>query len=555
MTSELLEWEELEFLERLFIKEKSEKSFLNFTRLWFELIQGEKLLVNWHHRYIAQEVDKVVRGGNHSTNLAISIPPGGTKTEFMSIHLPAYTNMLVQTGVLTRFRNLNLSFADSLVKRNSRRTRDIIASPEYQELWPCGFGVNQAEEWQILTDKGKVTGETVSRAMGGQITGGRGGYFGDSFSGSVNMDDPMKPEDAFSMVKRDALNRKLNNTVRSRRGDKSKEHPTPFFMIMQRLHVNDPIGFALKGELGVPFKPLVIPALINNDFLDSLDPDIRKTCWDTIKDTDSRVIGGDRYWSYWPQMEHIDQLVDLWERDEYTFLSQYMQKPTMMSGGLIETDWFGRYTQLPFLTWAAIYVDTNSGKVADHLDYTVFTLCAMGDDGNMYILDISRGRWDPTDLLQEAEDLWDRWRSMIPATQHLVIRAMNIEDKQAGQGLITTLTKRKQIPVVSVPRGNGQNKYVRHSNCQPQMKMGKVLVPALHNDEGEKITKTTWFNGDPCCSTDWVTPFLSECDLVTVGVLMDTEKGFDDQYDTVMDAIDDMLINEGSSSSMSMMFG
>jgi len=555
LTSELLEWEELEFLERLFIKEKSEKSFLNFTRLWFELIQGEKLLVNWHHRYIAQEVDKVVRGGNHSTNLAISIPPGGTKTEFMSIHLPAYTNMLVQTGVLTRFRNLNLSFADSLVKRNSRRTRDIIASPEYQELWPCGFGVNQAEEWQILTDKGKVTGETVSRAMGGQITGGRGGYFGDSFSGSVNMDDPMKPEDAFSMVKRDALNRKLNNTVRSRRGDKSKEHPTPFFMIMQRLHVNDPIGFALKGELGVPFKPLVIPALINNDFLDSLDPDIRKTCWDTIKDTDSRVIGGDRYWSYWPQMEHIDQLVDLWERDEYTFLSQYMQKPTMMSGGLIETDWFGRYTQLPFLTWAAIYVDTNSGKVADHLDYTVFTLCAMGDDGNMYILDISRGRWDPTDLLQEAEDLWDRWRSMIPATQHLVIRAMNIEDKQAGQGLITTLTKRKQIPVVSVPRGNGQNKYVRHSNCQPQMKMGKVLVPALHNDEGEKITKTTWFNGDPCCSTDWVTPFLSECDLVTVGVLMDTEKGFDDQYDTVMDAIDDMLINEGSSSSMSMMFG
>ena len=548
MISDLLEWEELEFLERLFIKEKSEKSFLNFTRLWFELIQGEKLLVNWHHRYIAQEVDKVVRGGNHSTNLAISIPPGGTKTEFMSIHLPAYTNMLVQTGVLNRFRNLNLSFADSLVKRNSRRTRDIIASPEYQELWPCGFGVNQAEEWQILTPKGKVTGETVSRAMGGQITGGRGGYFGDSFSGSVNMDDPMKPEDAFSMVKRDALNRKLNNTVRSRRGDKSKEHPTPFFMIMQRLHVDDPIGFALKGELGVPFKPLVIPALIDEDYLDTLAPDIRKVCWETIKDTDSR------YWSYWPEMEHIDQLIDLWERDEYTFSSQYMQKPTLMSGGLIETAWLGTYTQLPFMTWAAIYVDTNSGKVKDHLDYTVFTLCGMGDDGNLYVIDVSRGRWDPTDLLQEAEDLWDRWRAMIPETQRLVIRSMNIEDKQAGQGLITTLTKRKKIPVVPVPRGDGQNKFVRHSNCQPQLKMGKVFVPMVHDDDGEKVGMTTWFNGDPCCSTNWVTPFLSELDLVTVGVLMDSEKGFDDQYDTLMDAIDDMLIHNVGDSSMELMF-
>lgn len=554
MTDTVTEWEELSFLERVYIKEKSEKSFLNFTRIWFELIQGEKLLVNWHHKYIANEVDKVVRGGSHSTNLAISIPPGGTKTEFMSIHLPAYTNMLVQTGVLNRFRNLNLSFADSLVKRNSRRTRDIIGSAEYQELWPCGFGTNQAEEWQILNPKGKVTGETVSRAMGGQITGGRGGYFGDSFSGSVNMDDPMKPEDAFSMVKREALNRKLNNTVRSRRGDKSKEHPTPFFMIMQRLHVDDPIGFALKGELGVEFKPLVIPALIDKDFIDTLEPEIKEACLSSIKGTDSRIVGGIEYWSYWPKMEHIDQLIDLWERDDYTFSSQYMQKPTMMSGGLLDTSWFGTYKQLPFLTWAAIYVDTNSGKVKDHLDYTVFTLCGMGDDGNLYVLDVSRGRWDPTDLLQEAEDLWDRWRAMMPVTQRLVIRSMNIEDKQAGQGLISTLQKRRNIPVVPVPRGDGQNKFVRHSNCQPQIKMGKVFVPALHDEQGDKIEMTTWFNGDNCCSTNWVAPFLSECDLVTVGVLMDQEKGFDDQYDTLMDAIDDMLIHTSNDAAMSLMF-
>ena len=175
----MIEWESLTLKGRTRVKVDSERSFLNFTRLWFELIQGEKLLVNWHHRYMAEKVDKLIRGEMTASSLLINIPPGGTKTEFFSVHLPAYTNVLTQTRVLDRFRNLNLSFSDSLVKGNSRRTRDIIGSKEYQELWSCTFGVNQAEEWEVVNAKGKVVGTTVSRATGGQITGKRGGYFGE----------------------------------------------------------------------------------------------------------------------------------------------------------------------------------------------------------------------------------------------------------------------------------------------------------------------------------------------------------------------------------------
>ncbi len=97
--------------------------------------------------------------------------------------MSAYINALVQEGKLRRFRNLNISFSDSLVKRNSRRTRDIIASPEAQELWSCQFGVKQADEWEIINAAGRSVGQTVSRAGGGQITGGRGGYPGPEFSG------------------------------------------------------------------------------------------------------------------------------------------------------------------------------------------------------------------------------------------------------------------------------------------------------------------------------------------------------------------------------------
>lgn len=539
----LREWDDLDFYDRLALKEASERSFLNFTRIWFELMQGDQLLVNWHHKWISKEIDKVVRHGCSSKNLAIAIPPGGTKTEFMSIHLPAYTNMLAQTGRLSRFRNLNLSFADSLVKRNSRRTRDIIASKEYQEFWPCDFGVNQAEEWEVVDSRGKVSGSTVSRAMGGQITGGRGGYFGEGFSGSVNLDDPDKPEDMFSKVKREASHRKLVNTVRSRRGDKSKEHPTPFFIIQQRLHVEDTIGFCLQGGLGVDFELIKIPSLITRDFIDTLDDDIKSECWDTIKDSDCRVIGGVEYWSYWPEMEHVDQLIALWERDEYTFLSQYQQSPSVQSGGLIDSSWFGTYETLPFLEWSAIYVDTNSGKITDKNDYTVFLNVGMGSDGNIYILDCCRGKWDPTELLEKAEELWDKW-SCTPQSQRLTIRYMSIEDKQAGQGLITTLEKRKAIPIKPVPRGQNQNKVIRHYNCQPQIKMGKVFIPQVHNEIGEKTNNTRYESGEQAYNTDWVLPFIAECDALTVGVLMDQESGFDDQYDCLLDAIDDMIIHQ-----------
>lgn len=255
MTStKCLEWEECDFPTRVAIKSKSEKSFLNFTRLWFELLQGEKLLVNWHHRYMAEKVDALINGKLTENSLLVNIPPGGTKTEFFSVHLPAYTNTLTQIKRLNRFRNLNLSFSDSLVKGNSRRTRDIINSKEYQELWPCSFGVNQAEEWEIINTKGRVVGTTVSRASGGQITGKRGGYFGEEFSGMICFDDIDKPEDMFSQTKREAMHRRLTNTIRSRRGDKSKEHPTPFVSIQQRLHVDDTTGFFLQGRMGVSYE-------------------------------------------------------------------------------------------------------------------------------------------------------------------------------------------------------------------------------------------------------------------------------------------------------------
>lgn len=542
--SGIIEWDDLSFPERVIIRSKSTKSFLNFTRIWFELIQGDRLLVNWHHRLMASKIDDLLAGRLVPRNLIINIPPGGTKTEFFSIHFPAYVNALVQEKRLKRFRNLNISFADTLVKRNSRRTRDIIASREYQEFWPCSFGVNQAEEWEIKDERGRSIGQTVSRSSNGQITGGRGGYFGPEFSGMVMLDDYNKPVDMLSESRRKSANTLLVNTIRSRRGDKSKEHPTPFVSIQQRLHTDDATGFMLAGGMGVPFHHVAIPAMIDEKYIQSLDEPWRSLCWETVKDTDSVVVGGVRYWSYWPQMEDVNDLLQLWEKDRYTFLSQYQQNPMALTGGIIDTSWFRTYTTLPKLTHRAVYVDTNSGKVEDWLDYTVFTLAGMGVDGNLYIIDVVRGRWDPEDLLKKAEEVWEKWR-LSGSMRVMPLRHMAIEEKQAGQGLITTLKKRSQtpgqlaIPVREIPRGTGQNKLVRCLNVIPQIKTGKVFVPATHTDDGQKLSSIFYEDGTIAGSTEWVLTAMTECAAFSA----DDSHDNDDILDTWMDAIDDNLIS------------
>ncbi|HBV4276368.1 TPA: phage terminase large subunit [Klebsiella pneumoniae] len=542
--SGIIEWDDLSFPERVIIRSKSTKSFLNFTRIWFELIQGDRLLVNWHHRLMASKIDDLLAGRLVPRNLIINIPPGGTKTEFFSIHFPAYVNALVQEKRLKRFRNLNISFADTLVKRNSRRTRDIIASREYQEFWPCSFGVNQAEEWEIKDERGRSIGQTVSRSSNGQITGGRGGYYGPEFSGMVMLDDYNKPVDMLSESRRKSANTLLVNTIRSRRGDKSKEHPTPFVSIQQRLHTDDATGFMLAGGMGVPFHHVAIPAMIDEKYIQSLDEPWRSLCWETVKDTDSVVVGGVRYWSYWPQMEDVNDLLQLWEKDRYTFLSQYQQNPMALTGGIIDTSWFRTYTTLPKLTHRAVYVDTNSGKVEDWLDYTVFTLAGMGVDGNLYIIDVVRGRWDPEDLLKKAEEVWEKWR-LSGSMRVMPLRHMAIEEKQAGQGLITTLKKRSQtpgqlaIPVREIPRGTGQNKLVRCLNVIPQIKTGKVFIPATHTDDGQKLSSIFYEDGTIAASTDWVLTAMTECAAFSA----DDSHDNDDILDTWMDAIDDNLIS------------
>lgn len=518
----MIEFEELSLAQRLALKNLSKRDFLTFTRTWFSIMQGDKLRVNWHHHMFADLIDDIIYRRIPNRNWVINVPPGSTKTEFFSIHMPAYVNALVNIGALHRFRNLNLSFSNDLVIRNSVRTRDIIASHEYQGTFPCQFGVNQAQEWRITDARGKAIGETVSRSVGGQITGSRAGYIGEQFSGMVTLDDPDKPADMLSSVKRKRQHDYMTGTIRSRRGDKSKDNATPMLCIAQRTHVDDTSGFLLSGGMGIKFDQMKIPALITEEYIQALPERYRDLCWANVSGSDSVTVAGQKYWSFWPENEHIGQLMDLWEIDEYTFLSQYMQEPIALSGHVFSADWFKWYgseenSHPPYWEFRFITADTAT-KTGTRNDFSV--MCEWGVYlGNLYLINMVRGKWEAPELLSTfsafASECWNKNQKQELGN----LRAILIEDASSGTGLIQSFGRESPVPVTPIKRQ--KDKLTRAMDSCPHIKAGKVYLP----------------EGVP-----WIVEFVSEVSMFTA----DDSHRHDDQTDNLMDAIDYALIKNTS---------
>lgn len=517
-----LEWESLSEEEKAGIKILSERSFLAFLCCYFQLLQGEKWAVNWHHRYIAHKIEAIIKG--ESSNTIFNVPPGSGKTEMLSIHAPVWALMQVN-----KIRNLQISSGDTLANRNSRRMKSIIKSKEFKELWPFAFGVDQAEEWQLLDERGKPRAEVVSRPMQGQIVGSRGGYIGQQFSGWINLDDPDKPTDMFSEVRRKKNHETAVNTIRSRRGDKSKKHPTPIILTQQRLHTDDLTAFFMSGGMGMTFDQVKIPALVNEDYIESLPEPFRTQCRQDLEGT--KQVNG--YWSFWPKNEDVEDLMALWESDPYTFMSQYMQSPESLTGGIFDAEAFQFYSEneddgvlpRPFFEYRFITADT-AQKTKTYNDFSVF--CHWGVfQGRIYLVDMLRGKWEAPELRQRALSMINQaWSMNGGANGNL--RSVFIEDKVSGTGLIQELSNNSPISVTPLQRNI--DKFTRAMDAQSHQKAGKVVLPygAPYNNE-----------------------FIAEVASFT----HDDKHKFDDQTDNMIDAIDQAIIKPNTAGKPVAIFG
>jgi len=239
--------------ERRMLKFMLENDGIQFMRYFFSLREGNKMIRNWHHyaiEYVLQAVFdcKIDR-------LIINIAPGYTKTE------QAVLNFISRGIALNpRSKYIHTSYSGDLAQENSSKIKQTVQSPEFQELWPMQTRTDTKGKKRWFTELG---GGMMATASGGQITGFRAGRMESGFTGAFINDDPVKPDDAYSSVKRNAINNRFNNTMRSRLAVES----VPMINIMQRIHEDDLTGFLLKGGSGDYWYHLVIPTFLSEEAL------------------------------------------------------------------------------------------------------------------------------------------------------------------------------------------------------------------------------------------------------------------------------------------------
>lgn len=311
-----MQWENLTAAEKAAIKIASEASFEAFMRIFFQLLQGQKFLKNWHHTFecrLAESVyyGKIKRG-------IINVAPGSTKTEIWSIHWIVWCIIKCSTGDSPRSsRWLPLSYSDELVKENSKRVKEILDSEEFQYLWPMVVDkkTNAASNW-LYKDAHGNRHRLYGTSTGGQVTGRRGGYMVDGFSGAVILDDPLPPKDMDSGLLMDKSNKKLNRVVRSRLA----HDDIPIIMVQQRIAKGDSTDFLNSDGTPDDYEVYKVPALIDKEYIDTLPDDAMNEC---VKDTG---FTGERV-SYWPAKEPTKTLLAMEKADNYMFSAQYQQNP------------------------------------------------------------------------------------------------------------------------------------------------------------------------------------------------------------------------------------
>ena len=269
------------------------------TRYFFFEENNRKFNVGEHHKKIAAALDDVFAG--KCTRLIINCPPRYSKTEM----LKAFVKKGLAINPASKY--IMLSYSANLALDNSERIKDAVTSDWYRELFPwveVKKDSHSKQKWYTTAGGG-----IYATSSDGQVTGFGAGIVkeegaedfeieanGGSWGGCILIDDPLKPLDATSPVKRQKVNDQFENTIRSRVNDRS----TPIIIIMQRLHKQDLCGYLLDLE-PEEWTVLSLPAL--------------------SKDENGNEV------ALYPFKHTVEELHKIQKANRFTFETQYQQNP------------------------------------------------------------------------------------------------------------------------------------------------------------------------------------------------------------------------------------
>jgi len=318
-------------------KVKCMKELLFHTRYFYKEMNKRKFVVNSHHERIAGVMELILQG--KIRNCIVNIAPRYSKTEIV---VKNFISHALAINAASKF--IHLSFSDSLALDNSEAIKDIIKNEKYQFFFPnvrIKSGTDSKKKWNTTAGGGVYATSTA-----GQVTGFGAGTVDEEdedqeflkeleealdelnsieskegFGGALIIDDPIKPEDAESSVKRDRINARWDSTIKNRVNSRN----TAKIIIGQRTHPQDLCGYVMESE---GYTTSLQEALDN--------PELWYVLSIPVIDKNGNAL--------WDHKHTIEELAALNAANSVVFQTQYMQNPQPKEG--LMYDEFRTYSSL-----------------------------------------------------------------------------------------------------------------------------------------------------------------------------------------------------------------
>ena len=406
-------------------------SLFHFTWFAFNLLHpGDQFIPAWHVKVMAQALE-AVRAGD-AKRLLITVPPRHLKSITASVALPAFW-----LGHDPTTKIIVASYGADLASKHARDFQKIVASPQYQRLFPrMRIDPKRNTALELTTNKGGVR-KAVS--VGGSVTG-----FG---ADVLIIDDLMKAADAASETERLRVKDFYDQTLFSRLDDKAEG---VIIAIQQRLHEDDFAGYLIdKG-----FEHVKLAGIAEADEVHRLPMGL----------THRRRKGE----ALFPEREPLETLEEIRrEIGPRSFGAQYQQDPVPPDGATIKWEWFGVYGTPPERGELLLVVQSwdTAHSPEPTADFSVCTTWGLGKDGRWRLLDVWRRQVDYPSLLRSARQMKDIW-----SPDHIVI-------EKAGVGYALLADLRKQFPACVHPYAPKLDKESQFAAQSAKIESGLVLLP------------------------------------------------------------------------------
>lgn len=365
---------------------KNCETFPGFIKeAWHVANPAADLKWGWALDAMAEHMQAVFDG--QISRLLMNVPPGMMKSLMVCVFAQAY-----EWGPLNRpsLSYLSASWKDDFAVRDSRKTRDLVQSAWFQELWPH-VNLTRAAEGDFANDRGGF--RNALPFLG--LTSGR--------ADRLVWDDPHSTEKAESDAERKKASRIFRESLPLRINDPIR---SPIIGIMQRLHENDVSG-VIEQLGGMGYVRLVLPMEFEADrrchTVLGIGKDGQTKTWTDPRQCEGDLLFPERY----PR--------DVVERDKiplgpYGVAGQFQQRPAPREGGKFSKHWFEIVEAVPAGgRWVRAWdlASTEGGG-----DWTAGVLMKVVN-GVYYIVDVIRFQGSPKRvdeaLKNTAEQDWNRY--------------------------------------------------------------------------------------------------------------------------------------------------